>query len=423
MKQANFQGIPNIDHDFAELQPFRRARPPRNHKITATWQFRKYRVSFRRALSISQRELCEFAELVNTPPVANRDISSAKIRPNRGLLFCEPPQLLFCESTSYHPRSLRDFDPLSEIEPLRTDPRHGRRRFERVGRWFRHLGRFLCPSFSIKYVLAKFSVVMPQKPVVDRDLYPLMSDLRSKIRLIQGFGEEQFRRGDEQFRRGPSAECLQPLRNEVKQPYCLIVFNFSELQHYNQLFKAELTLKAVIGTVIEDFFPRLTSSQRELFGSGPFGQFLNMPIPNGDPLIVHAMMLQEERDIGVGQRGRFRFNVQGLHLEYGDSEFCLITGLKFGPFANLLAGTKNPKNSLLRSRLFPKQTDKSLRLRDIQDFILDPRFLDASDDDAVMLMQIFVLLRGMLGRELKSCIPPLVFELADHPYNWNRQKM
>ncbi|KAL4590100.1 hypothetical protein LXL04_003019 [Taraxacum kok-saghyz] len=90
------------------------------------------------------------------------------------------------------------------------------------------------------------------------------------------------------------------------------------------------------------FFPRLTSSQRELFGSGPFGQFLNIPILNGDPLIIHAMMLQEECDIGVGQRGRFRFNVQGLHLEYGDSEFCLITGLKFGPFANLLAGTKNP---------------------------------------------------------------------------------
>ncbi|KAL4587546.1 hypothetical protein LXL04_000417 [Taraxacum kok-saghyz] len=175
-------------------------------------------------------------------------------------------------------------------------------------------------------------------------------------------------------------------------------------EHYNRTFKAELTLKAVIGTVIEDFFPRLTSSQRELFGSGSFGQFLNMPIPNGDPLIIHAMMLQEERDKG------------GLHLEYGDSEFCLITGLKFGLFVNLLAGTKNPKNSLLRSRLFPKQTEKSLRLRDIQNFILDPRFLDASDDDAVMLMQIFVLLRGMLGRELKSCIPPLVFELADHPY-------
>ncbi|KAL4592377.1 hypothetical protein LXL04_005369 [Taraxacum kok-saghyz] len=152
------------------------------------------------------------------------------------------------------------------------------------------------------------------KPVVDPDLYPLLSDLRSKIRLIFGFGEEPFRRGDEHFRRGPSAECPHALRNDVKQPYCLIFFNFSELQHHNQLFKAELTLKGVIGTVIEELFPRLTSSQRELFGSGPFGQFLNMPIPNGDPAIIHAMMLQEERDIGVGQRGRFRFNVQGLHL-------------------------------------------------------------------------------------------------------------
>ena len=148
-----------------------------------------------------------------------------------------------------------------------------------------------------------------------------------------------------------------------------------------------------------------------------------MPIPTGDPLLIHAMMLHEERDVGVGQRGRFRFNVAGIHLEYGEPEFCLITGLKFGPSANLLAATKNPRHSILRSRVFSKQTDQSLRLRHIEEFILGPRCLAATDADAVMTVQMFLVLVGMLGRELNTCIPPLVLELADNPYNWNRYKM
>ena len=123
------------------------------------------------------------------------------------------------------------------------------------------------------------------------------------------------------------------------------------MQHYNRGIKADLTLKAVIGTVIKECFPRLNSTQRELFARGPFGSFLDMPKPNGDPLLVHTMMLHEVRTQALARVGRFGFSVQGIQFQYGETEFFLITGLKFGPFANLLSGTKNPKNSILRSRL------------------------------------------------------------------------
>ncbi|KAL4577523.1 hypothetical protein LXL04_013632 [Taraxacum kok-saghyz] len=183
---------------------------------------------------------------------------------------------------------------------------------------------------------------------------------------------------------------------------------------------ADLTMKAVIRIVVRDYFPKLSDRQKELFRTGPFGQFLDIQGANGDPLLVNTMMLHEVRSHALENEGRFGFNVQGISLQYGSMEFCLITGLKFAPFTNLIDGTKNPKNSKLRSRLFKDETDQTLRLSHLEEFIVGKRFSKVPDEDTVMIMQMFFLLRGMLGRELKSCIPPLILELVDNHCNWNK---
>ena len=121
---------------------------------------------------------------------------------------------------------------------------------------------------------------------------------------------------------------------------------------------------------------------------------LSTVIKEFDPLLIHTMILHEERGREVAALGRFGFSVQGIHLDYGETEFCLITGLKFGPSANLLGPTKTPKNSILRSRLFPNETDQSVRLRYIEEYILGPRFLTTTDDDAVMIVQMFFTSAG-----------------------------
>ncbi|KAL4576123.1 hypothetical protein LXL04_012212 [Taraxacum kok-saghyz] len=144
----------------------------------------------------------------------------------------------------------------------------------------------------------------------------------------------------------------------------------------------EVTMKAVIRNVVRDCFPKLSIRQKELFRTGAFGQFLDIPTPHGDNLLVHTMMLHEVRSHALARAGRFGFNVQGINVEYGSLEFCLITGLKFGPFTNILGGTKNPKKSKLRSRLFKEETDQTLRLSHIENFILGPRFEKVGDDDA-----------------------------------------
>ncbi|KAL4567709.1 hypothetical protein LXL04_023301 [Taraxacum kok-saghyz] len=71
----------------------------------------------------------------------------------------------------------------------------------------------------------------------------------------------------------------------------------------------------------------------------------------------------------------------------------------------------------ITDRLFLNETDQRLRLHHIEEFILGPSFLTTSDDDALMILKITLLLRGTVGRELNTCILPMLFELADNAYN------
>ncbi|KAL4579600.1 hypothetical protein LXL04_015754 [Taraxacum kok-saghyz] len=91
-------------------------------------------------------------------------------------------------------------------------------------------------------------------------IVPFIANFPLKLGFFGCIVQEQFRRGQEQFRRGASAELPKPLRNDHKQGKILIYFYFF-LQHYNRGFKAELTLKAVVGTVIKECFPRFTATQ------------------------------------------------------------------------------------------------------------------------------------------------------------------
>nr|KAJ0216220.1 hypothetical protein LSAT_V11C300107060 [Lactuca sativa] len=102
-----------------------------------------------------------------------------------------------------------------------------------------------------------------------------------------------------------------------------------------------------------------------------------MPIPNGDLMLCHLMMLQEVRDVVAVRTGRFQFEV----VEYGETKFCLISGLRFGPYVDVI-NTKCNKKYVLRNQLFPNVRDEDLRLKDIEDYIKGPKFLTCGDVDA-----------------------------------------
>ncbi|CAI9296568.1 unnamed protein product [Lactuca saligna] len=135
-------------------------------------------------------------------------------------------------------------------------------------------------------------------------------------------------------------------------------------------------------------------------------------------MLCHLMMLYEVYDVEVARTGRFRFELQGRVVEYGEIEFCLISGLRFGPYVDII-NTKVNRSSTLRNQLFPNVRDEDLRLKNLEDYVKEPAFLMCSDEDAVMVMQMIFLLRGLIGQDDNTCILSAVHELADSQYNWN----
>nr|KAJ0217307.1 hypothetical protein LSAT_V11C300133390 [Lactuca sativa] len=172
--------------------------------------------------------------------------------------------------------------------------------------------------------------------------------------------------------------------------------------------------------MIKKYFPRLTQSQRVLFEASPFGIFLGMHIPHGDPLLVHMMMLHEIRSPQIFEMGRFLFDIQGIQLDFGETEYILICGLKVGPYVDLLYDEKGQSNSQLRARLFPDISDSRLGLKDLEDWIMFPNYLALQDEDYVMLIQLVFMLKGLHGQDVKTGIPAAVYKLANNIDAWNR---
>ncbi|KAL4563910.1 hypothetical protein LXL04_027958 [Taraxacum kok-saghyz] len=140
--------------------------------------------------------------------------------------------------------------------------------------------------------------------------------------------------------------------------------------HSNKRTPGSVTFKAALGTVMRDVLPRLNVRRRQLFGYTPFGQLADVDEPHGDPSLVHAMMMHEIRSPHLIEEKRFGFDLLSFQVEFGDREFCLITGFRFGAYSDILAGKCIPANSALRQRLFPAYSDRGLRIKHLREYIL-----------------------------------------------------
>nr|KAJ0217896.1 hypothetical protein LSAT_V11C300137520 [Lactuca sativa] len=157
----------------------------------------------------------------------------------------------------------------------------------------------------------------------------------------------------------------------------------------------------MVDTIIKDYFPRLTQSQRVLFEAFPFGRFSGMHVPHGDPLLVYLMMLHEVRSQQVFEMRRFLFEIHGIQLDFGETEYILICGLRVGPYVDLLHDERGWSNSNLH-------------------YILSPNYLSLLDEDVVILIQLVFMLKGLHGRDAKMGIPVAVYKIVDDIDDWNR---
>ncbi|CAI9302232.1 unnamed protein product [Lactuca saligna] len=96
-------------------------------------------------------------------------------------------------------------------------------------------------------------------------------------------------------------------------------------------------------------------------------------------MLCHLMMLHEIRDVVATRDGRLRFELQNGVVEYGETEFCLISGLRYGPYVDVINTKCNKKNCITES----------------------------------------VVPKCIIGWDTDMCIPSVVYELADNVYNWN----
>nr|KAJ0200332.1 hypothetical protein LSAT_V11C600314960 [Lactuca sativa] len=145
-----------------------------------------------------------------------------------------------------------------------------------------------------------------------------------------------------------------------------------------------------------------------------------MHIPHGDPLLVYLMMLHKVRSQQVFETGRFLFDIHGMQLDFGESEYFLICGLKVGPYVDLIHDEKGRSNSNFRAQLFPDISDACLQLKDLEDYIMSPNYLSLQDEDALMLIYLVFMLKSLQGLDVKTDIPVIVYKLADNIDDWNR---
>nr|KAJ0225783.1 hypothetical protein LSAT_V11C100022060 [Lactuca sativa] len=149
------------------------------------------------------------------------------------------------------------------------------------------------------------------------------------------------------------------------------------MYHSLRGWAVECTFKGALGTVLKKYITKLNSRRVELFRETTYVIFIGMPTPNGDLMLCYLMMLHEVRDVEVARVGKFGSSYKA----YGETEFCLISGLRFGPYVDI-TNTKVSISSTLRNQLFPNVRDEDLRLKDLEDYINGPSFSTCSDEDA-----------------------------------------
>nr|KAJ0220277.1 hypothetical protein LSAT_V11C200095370 [Lactuca sativa] len=157
--------------------------------------------------------------------------------------------------------------------------------------------------------------------------------------------------------------------------------------------KAIVNLKGSGGNIWE-VFEVLDDVRRAIFRDTVFGYFIDVPRLQGDTLLFHKMFLHQIRpDPVLSPDGikRLYFRVGNTKMVYGPEEFCLITGFNFGEYPKNIGkkGSEklltSKKRCLLRERLFLDHTNSSVKIGDLKRLILNRKFLELDDVDAVRI--------------------------------------
>lgn len=153
------------------------------------------------------------------------------------------------------------------------------------------------------------------------------------------------------------------------------------------------------------------------FKTTPFGPWLELKKPTGDPILVH-MFLHREVDVENPEPKELVFDVCGRTMRFGAHEFCLVTGLRFGD----TPGLPDPATLEFPRRLWSDYQHGKLKNKMVIDKF-ERGLHHLSVDDGVRLCLVMMVELMFLGREKSQYVSESTLRAVEdlelcHRYPW-----
>lgn len=155
-----------------------------------------------------------------------------------------------------------------------------------------------------------------------------------------------------------------------------------------------------------------------MFRNTCFGGWLDVHFVDHDPCLVHGMLLRQELvdEERHTEYQRLQFNVSDYICHFGREEFCLMTGLKFGPCN--IRDLENAPTPLVQ-RIFPGR-HTPLKLLDLKEVFEGERFFELYEEDAIRLCLVIFVEFILCGREPRNCVDTMLLALVEDTNAFNQ---
>ncbi|KAK2663135.1 hypothetical protein Ddye_001709 [Dipteronia dyeriana] len=126
--------------------------------------------------------------------------------------------------------------------------------------------------------------------------------------------------------------------------------------------------------------------------------------------IVHNL-LQREIQIDGASENELWFSVGGKNARFGQREFCLVTGLRFGKISKIINTPYVANENGIHKRYWPDEEAEDLKLSTVYDRFVAGNFLEADDS---LKMTLFLIVNNVLfGQPFDKKVTPWLFNLVD----------
>ncbi|KAK2645609.1 hypothetical protein Ddye_020804 [Dipteronia dyeriana] len=126
--------------------------------------------------------------------------------------------------------------------------------------------------------------------------------------------------------------------------------------------------------------------------------------------IVHSLLLREIKIDGASEN-ELLFSVSGKKARFGQREFCLVTGLRFGKISEIINMPYIANENGIHKRYFPEEEAEELKLSTVYDRFVAGNFLEGDDS---LKMALFLIVNNVLfGQLFDKKVTPWLFNLVD----------